>query len=72
MCEIVRAGITLRKIQHGVCRIQWMGQQLTIESRALFVWVSCARRKGETHFDVLEAASEEQIFLQFASLIEGC
>jgi hypothetical protein len=33
MREIVRAGITLQKIQPGVCRLQWMGQRLTIESR---------------------------------------
>ncbi len=33
MREIVRAGMTLRKIQPGVCRLQWMGQQPPIESR---------------------------------------
>jgi hypothetical protein len=33
MREIVREGMTLRKIQPSVCRLQWMGQQPTIESR---------------------------------------
>ena len=33
MREIVRAGITLQKFQPRVCWLQWMGQQLTIESR---------------------------------------
>ena len=33
--EIVRAGITLQKIQPGVYRLQWLRQHLTIESRAI-------------------------------------
>jgi len=36
MREIVRAGITLQKIQPIECRLQWMGQRLLTELRCTY------------------------------------